>query len=759
MAEGGDAAGSGSRQGGGEVATGKKEHGSLALVQGHIEVGSSRVSPGQIYRLVQSFSPRKRELVEAIGFGGMLNVPNLTKLNLKLSLWLLNQVDIESQAIVVGDNHMIRFFDGDVHKVFGIPCGPRKIDGRDAHVSQEAVAFMRESLGLVDRESHSLKRIESFLTKELTESSSQLEHECFQIAFVIYVMGHLLAPSVKHDYVSIDYWGALKCADHIVHYNWCEYVIRCVLEAASKVQSASPAKGTIQLPGCHLFLQVFYLDNIDVGPYNLPHNVFPRISVFDNDRMRVMIQRSVICGGVAESVCYQRRRVERSMSRGEALTPKCRTARRAYSTPAEQTAPASGDPDGCAHAGTSRFGSSTPQVADIGKFLNPGGLFEYLKIKYPNIIGSGVVNLLKRHNANCVRHYVEHQRQLIKENILLAEGLIEMIGQECIASSEKGQGINSSNLYYFWCNIAGHGESSMMDSMLHDNRHPSSDIRRKRDSFNSLGGDADRIKRFTSEGSVSVQSGKSRLLEDRSDMPSFDLGIDDDVEVEVTQVHRGEISSPLTVTPTGSAAAKRKLSPRSSNKNYSELLIGGMLMLEDDKGTSSEGKVLFGASTTTPLPRRKLAFGDFAPNPFYNGHVHRKPTPESILSLSIWVTGQYVTALARPWVTHPYPRHIEVTGFEIKRQFSGAEKMDTDMFALIVRRFAQLDGSMSTGNPELRWRHFLEPDFAAFALAGNDVSQLLSIQNQFRGDCVSYNLARTEMVNIYHFWVSFVFPI
>jgi len=222
--------------------------------------GTSRlvtpVSPGQIYRLVQSFSQRKKELVEAIGFGGMLNVPNLTKLNLKLSLWLLNQVDIESQAIVVGDNHMICFFDADVHKAFGIPCGPRKIDGRDAHVSQEAVAFMRESLGLVDRDSHSLKRIQSFLTNELTESSSQLEHECFQIAFVIYVMGHLLAPSVKHDYVSIDYWGALKCADHIVHYNWCEYVLRCVLEAASKVQSASPGKGTIQLPGCHLFLQV-----------------------------------------------------------------------------------------------------------------------------------------------------------------------------------------------------------------------------------------------------------------------------------------------------------------------------------------------------------------------------------------------------------------------------------------------------------------------------------------------------------------------
>ena len=33
-----------------------------------------------------------------------------------------------------------------------------------------------------------------------------------------------------------------------------------------------------------------------------------------------------------------------------------------------------------------------------------------------------------------------------------------------------------------------------------------------------------------------------------------------------------------------------------------------------------------------------------------------------------------------------------------------------------------------------------------YALAGNDVAQLLSVQQQFIGDAVSYNLARCEMV-------------
>ena len=59
------------------------------------------------------------------------------------------------------------FFDKDVGKVFGIPCGPRKIDGDDAQVTENAIGFMHASLGLVEKDAHSLKRIEAFLMKDL----------------------------------------------------------------------------------------------------------------------------------------------------------------------------------------------------------------------------------------------------------------------------------------------------------------------------------------------------------------------------------------------------------------------------------------------------------------------------------------------------------------------------------------------------------------------------------------------------------------
>lgn len=67
---------------------------------------------------------------------------------------------------------------------------------------------------------------------------------------------------------------------------------------------------------------------------------------------------------------------------------------------------------------------------------------------------------------------------------------------------------------------------------------------------------------------------------------------------------------------------------------------------------------------------------------------------------------------------HHYPRHIDLTREDIKNQLIGSERMDPDVFSLLVRRFAQLDASMVSGNGELSWRHFMEPDFAVSSKFG-----------------------------------------
>ena len=104
---------------------------------------------------------------------------------------------------------------------------------------------------------HSLRAAEEFVMRDISEASSKIEKDCFQIAFVIFVMGHVLAPRTKHDYGTIDYWGALANTENITQYNWCEFVLEFLLEAVRRLKNDMMANNhSTNLVGCHLFLQV-----------------------------------------------------------------------------------------------------------------------------------------------------------------------------------------------------------------------------------------------------------------------------------------------------------------------------------------------------------------------------------------------------------------------------------------------------------------------------------------------------------------------
>jgi hypothetical protein len=267
-----------------------------------------------------------------MGFGLLLQFPHIPKLNLRFSKWIMSIVDVENQTIVLSPGNpkqSIRFYPADFHKVFGLPAGERNIHGPDGKISQDAVEFIRGCIGLSDKSTHSLKVAETFLQKDLSDSSSRLEKDCFKMSFVIFVMGHFFAPSTKHDYTSVDYWGAIRDTDNIERFNWCQYAFDALMEGITKLQTELKfASQTNNLMGCHPFLQVsvkygglqrqdrflfgnnksryvvhtnspandfsctaqiFLLDNLDMGIWNQAHNVVPRAQLFAADRIKRMI--------------------------------------------------------------------------------------------------------------------------------------------------------------------------------------------------------------------------------------------------------------------------------------------------------------------------------------------------------------------------------------------------------------------------------------------------------------------------------------
>ena len=223
---------------------------------------TNRCSPKSVFSLVSSLSEFKKQIVRDMGFGGILDIPAISKLNLKLSAWLLSKLDSEESCLIFGPSRRIYVHEDDVVIVLGIPNG--EIDVSTTSVTDEQLELLRSSIGLVGSDPRSIKGIEYILEKHLDDKSSSQEVDSFKVGFVVFLVAHLLAPCVKHDQVQLDFWGALKNPAWLERYNWCRYVYGHVLEAAQKVRAETIAKGrATALLGCHYLLQVtimfFYL--------------------------------------------------------------------------------------------------------------------------------------------------------------------------------------------------------------------------------------------------------------------------------------------------------------------------------------------------------------------------------------------------------------------------------------------------------------------------------------------------------------------
>lgn len=63
------------------------------------------------------------------------------------------------------------------------PLLPSSISGHDGHIKLDAVQLMKSTLGMNKTGVHSLRAAEEFLLRDISESLSKLEKDCFQIAF------------------------------------------------------------------------------------------------------------------------------------------------------------------------------------------------------------------------------------------------------------------------------------------------------------------------------------------------------------------------------------------------------------------------------------------------------------------------------------------------------------------------------------------------------------------------------------------------
>ncbi|KAE8812196.1 hypothetical protein D1007_10805 [Hordeum vulgare] len=228
----------------------------------------SRLFVMKLCSVMSKFNLFKRELAKEIGFEGMLDLKPWQKINLKYIAYLMDRIDPDLSVINLESQGSIVLSEQSVHGIFGLPCGPKQITAEGVDPSESCIEYTRLAAMFSEKGTHSLKAPEFILLKEITQESSKIEKDCFKIALVVFVDGHVLAPSAKHDYITIDFWAAINNMEEASQWNWFGYVVK------------------------HLFVAVFVLDNMMLGELSKPTGQNPRIALYDYESVKKMVEKS-----------------------------------------------------------------------------------------------------------------------------------------------------------------------------------------------------------------------------------------------------------------------------------------------------------------------------------------------------------------------------------------------------------------------------------------------------------------------------------
>ncbi|KAG2597757.1 hypothetical protein PVAP13_5KG250300 [Panicum virgatum] len=263
------------------------------------------------FSLLRHGGPPRRRLalpggggvVRSIGFGGLLHLTRYGRLDRHFSAWLVNQLVAAAPAPGAPAAPVFLMADGagadvpitarDAHEVLGVPAGERPV-GRDP--ADADTAAVRRALGNMQP---TLLVAEAVLGQRKARPMTQPERDSFVVAFVLFVVGHFLAPpsAGRREKVNAEIFHALvdPSPSEVRRFNWAEYVLHelrhCAVRARQQVADGCPK---ILLSGCLLFLQILYLDRLDLAAVGCGEprrrEVQPRVAAFCNDTLHQLIE-------------------------------------------------------------------------------------------------------------------------------------------------------------------------------------------------------------------------------------------------------------------------------------------------------------------------------------------------------------------------------------------------------------------------------------------------------------------------------------
>jgi hypothetical protein len=204
-------------------------------------------------------------LILQIGFEGLLHFPSLHQVDRRFGVWLMCRVDPITSTIVLDSTTRLVFNKTDINKVFGIPCDGKRVDDQFCTNKETIPKILTVHLQSSSKNARSIKPSLQIISQKYDAPMTMEQRNAFKVAFIIYIMSTLFNPGARFDYVSYEYWNAIEDSSNIGNYNWCEYVMEKLLDAAFKLKSELKCNSKFaNITGCVLFLQVLKINSLPI---------------------------------------------------------------------------------------------------------------------------------------------------------------------------------------------------------------------------------------------------------------------------------------------------------------------------------------------------------------------------------------------------------------------------------------------------------------------------------------------------------------
>ncbi|KAL5738416.1 hypothetical protein ACOSP7_031177 [Xanthoceras sorbifolium] len=203
---------------------------------------TTRCTPSRLFRAVNN-----------INFGNILLIPS-ERLGQGLCLRLVQNFNVVLCSLCIHGKTII-LDSCTLADIIGVPNRGQSIpmDGKHPSVSEWASKFSVSSRGICIN--HLERRV-----LDMTSAGTE-----FKITFCLFLMGSLLAPG-NSNFVSADFIAPLTNVAAIPSMDWSTWCFNVLCDGIDKFKKSGKSSKTPCVTGCLLFLQLIYLDSVQLDP-------------------------------------------------------------------------------------------------------------------------------------------------------------------------------------------------------------------------------------------------------------------------------------------------------------------------------------------------------------------------------------------------------------------------------------------------------------------------------------------------------------